>query len=357
MIKILVVDDSPVARELLADWFAAEKDFKVAGLAKDGLEGFEMCKALAPDIVIMDIMMPKMNGLEATEKIMAFCPTPVLVFSSVLNDRGTNIVFEAISRGALDCLAKPEQLNDGAKSVRSELVKKVRLLHGVPVIRHPLGRFKARREEAEAGRERAGKAPARPGQFAVLGIGASTGGPKALAEILRFFPGNFPAPILVVQHIADQFVEGLARWLSSLSKLKVKVASAGETIAPGTVYLAPSDKHMLVKNGKIEFGDQGPVNNCRPAVDVLFNSLAREYGARAAAVLLTGMGADGARGMEAVHEKGGRTLVQDQKSSVVFGMPGSAIELGAVDEIAPLVKIPGKIFDLFGLNRKEDKDK
>ena len=357
MARVLIVDDSPVVRAVLKDWITAEKDMEVAGEAKDGLEAFEMTRSLKPEIVLMDIMMPRMNGLEATEKIMAYCPTPVLIFSSVVNDREMNIVFEAISRGALDVLAKPSEMNDPQNRTRRELLKKVRILSKVPVIKHPLGKLKTRRQEsADAGQAAAGT-KTRPGEFAILGIGASTGGPKALSELLAPFPRNFPAPVVVVQHIADAFIEGLARWLASLTRLAVKIPAQDELLKPGTVYLAPSNQHMLVRDSRIQLSDADPVNNCRPAVDILFNSLAENYGARTVAVLLTGMGADGARGMKAIHEKGGRTVVQDEASSVVFGMPGSAIEMGAVDEVIPLEKIPAEIFEAFGLTEKEGEDK
>lgn len=352
MARILIVDDSPVVREFLKDWLAAEKDLKVVGEAKDGREAFEMTKSLAPDLVVMDVMMPGMNGLEATEQIMAYCPTPVLIFSSVVNDREMNIAFEAISRGALDVLAKPDKSEDSVKLVRLELIKKVKFLSKVPVIHHPKGKHRTRKPGEGQDQPAAKMVPAPAGQFTILGIGASTGGPKALSELLSAFPKDFPRPILVVQHIADAFVEGLAKWLTGLTKMAVKVAVENEELKPGRVYLAPSGLHMLAKNNHVALADSSPVNNCRPAVDILFDSLADNYGANAFAVLLTGMGADGARGMKAIHEKGGRTVVQDQHSSIIFGMPGSAIELGGVDEVVALDKIPEKIFQAFGLTNQ-----
>jgi len=352
MQKILIADDSQVTRECIKDWLAPEKELKVVGEAKDGREAFEMTKSLSPNLVIMDVMMPNMNGLEATEQIMAYCPTPVLIFSSVANDREMNIVFEAISRGALDVLAKPDKSEDSVKQVRQELIKKVKFLSKVPVIHHPMARLRARKKvAAEASTEaRTGVFP--EGQFAILGIGASTGGPQALSLLLSVFPKDFPRPIVVVQHIADAFVEGLAKWLTGLTGLAVKVAAENEELKPGKVYIAPSDYHMLIKKNRVELSRSEPVNNCRPAVDILFNSLAQNYGPGAYAVLLTGMGADGAKGMKAIREKGGRTVAQDQESSIIFGMPGSAIELGGVDEVAALDKIPGKIFQAFGISNQ-----
>jgi len=353
MIKVLIADDSPVVREFLKDWLSAEKDLQLVGEAKDGAEALELARSQSPDIVIMDVMMPKMNGLEATEKIMAYCPTPVLIFSSVVNDKEMNIAFEAVSRGALDVMAKPDQGGKREKEVRQELIKKVRFLSRIPVIRHPLGKLRTRKQAPELVQEKEEPFPRALGKFGILGIGASTGGPKALAEMLRAFPKSFPAPTAVVQHIADAFIEGLAKWLGSLTPLEVRVAKQDEELKSGKVYLAPADRHLLLKNNKVELSAAPPVNNCRPAVDVLFNSLAENYGANSVAVLLTGMGSDGANGMKAIHEKGGRTIVQNQESSAVFGMPGSAIEMGAADEIAALDKIPERIFQAFGLTDKE----
>jgi two-component system chemotaxis response regulator CheB len=358
--RVLIVDDSQVVREFLKDWISAEKDLQVVGEAKDGSEALDLVKRKSPDIVIMDVMMPKMSGLEATEKIMAYNPTPILIFSSVVNDKEMNIAFEAVSRGALDVMAKPGGGGKREKEVREDLIKKVRFLSRVPVIRHPLGKLKARKlvasapvQREEPRKEIAEVADREITRHGILGIGASTGGPKALSDLLRVFPKNFPAPIVVVQHIADAFIEGLAKWLGGLAKLEVKVAAQGEELRAGKVYLAPAGRHMLVRNNRVELSAAPPVNNCKPAVDVLFNSLAEDYQEKMVAVLLTGMGNDGASGMKAIHEKGGRTIVQDQKSSTVFGMPGSAIELGAVDEVAALDDIPERIFHAFGFRDKE----
>jgi len=352
MIKVLIVDDSPVTRGVLRDWLEKEKDLKVIGEAKDGSEAFELVENLSPNLVIMDILMPKMNGLEATEKIMAYHPTPILVFSSAVNDRELNIAFEAISRGALDVMAKPDGMRKNEQRAKEELLKRIRILSRIPVIPHPRGKMTARRQPPGLIEIEAAKIPLPEQKYEILAIGASTGGPKAICDILRLFPKEFPAPIVVVQHIADTFIEGMASWLDRESELTVKVAAPGEKLKPGVVYLAPPDQHLLIKDHKVELSNSHQVNNCRPSVDILFQSLAEAYGKKAVAVLLTGMGSDGAAGMKKIHDQGGRTIVQDEQSSIVFGMPASAIELGGVDQVAPLDKISSAIFQAFGFKRK-----
>ena len=347
MFRVLIVDDSPVVREILQEWLASEKDIEVVGEAENGGSAVDLVKKLSPDLVIMDILMPGIDGLEATEIIMADHPTPILIFSSVANDQEANIAFEAISRGALDVMAKPDSVRQNHQSIKEELIKKIRILSRIPVIRHPRGRITARARKQEM-------KIISPLQvrYEVLGIGASTGGPRALHEILQHFPKNFPSPILVVQHIAKAFIEGLVNWINKDSELSVKIAKQGEKLKPATVYLAPPDLHLLVRNDRIHLKDTPPVNNCRPSVDVLFQSLAESYGERAVAVLLTGMGNDGAVGMKEIYERGGKTIAQDQETSLVFGMPASAIEMSVVDKVLPLGRIPEEILNAFSLLKK-----
>jgi len=350
MIKVLVADDSSVVRELLKDWLKLETDLEIVALAKDGEEAFQLTKNLKPDLIIMDIMMPRMSGIEATENIMAYCPTPILIFSSVVNEEETDISFEAISRGALDVMAKPGENNKAPEHrIREELIKKIRLLSRIPVLPHPLAKLRDREKQRKAKKLIPQGITFLPSDYKILGIGASTGGPKALSEVLRAFPENFPSPILIVQHIAEAFIDGLARWLNRESKISVKIAQAGEMVKPGIAYLGPPERHLSVKSAKIELSADPPVNNCRPSVDVLFQSLAENYGPKSVAVLLTGMGSDGAKGMKAIYDKGGKTIAQDETSSIVFGMPGSAVKLRAVNELKPLAKIPEAIFNTFGL--------
>ncbi len=353
MIKVLIVDDSPVVREILRDWLEEQEDLNVVGEARDGIEAFDLVEKFSPNVVIMDILMPRMNGLEATEKIMGYYPTPILIFSSTVNNQEMNIAFEAISRGALDVMAKPNGLGKNSQPDKKEFLKKIRILSRIPVIPHPRAKFQGRFHPAEQSAAQPGTA-AHP-KFDLLAIGASTGGPKAISDILKLFPEDFPVPIVIVQHIADSFIAGMASWLNRESKLTVKVAEQGERLRPATAYLAPARFHLTIRNNIVELRDSGPVNNCKPSVDVLFASLAESFRNRVLAVLLTGMGSDGASGMKQIHERGGQTIVQDEASSIIFGMPASAIKLGGVDEVAPLQKIPDAIFRAFGLKKKGGK--
>jgi len=357
MIKVLIVDDSQVARRVLREWLSPEKDIRVVGEAEDGSEVLELVKELEPDLIIMDILMPKMSGLEATEIIMAYQPTPILVFSSVANNKEANIAFEAISRGALDVIAKPDGAGKNERAIREEMLKKVRILSRIPVIPHTRGKIRKKKPALEIKTQEPARIEALEEKYELLAIGASTGGPKAICDILSQFPKDFPAPIVIVQHIADSFMEGMANWLKRESELLVKIAEAGEKLKPGTVYLAPPGLHLLVRNQRVALSNISPVNSCKPSVDVLFHSLAESYGRKVVAVLLTGMGEDGAAGMKEIHDKGGRTIAQDEKSSIVFGMPASAIELGAVDQVASLEKIPEVIFQAFALKKTGGKDK
>jgi len=358
-IRVLIADDSALVRELLKDMIADEPGFALAGEARDGREAVEKTQALSPDIVTMDVLMPVMDGLEAVEQIMAFHPTPILVFSSAISNQEMNIAFAAISRGALDVMEKPAKAGSTRyEEIRREFLSKLRLLSRIPVIPHLRGRHKRPSAPVEpAAPPRVPTKPARepapalippPLRRQIVAIGASTGGPKALVQIFRDLPGDLPVPVLLVQHIAPSFAEGLADWLNRESKVRVKLAAEGERINRGVAYIAPTGRHLQVNSNLLHLADTPPVNSCRPSVDVLFHSVATGYGERALAVLLTGMGRDGADGMKAIHDLRGHTLVQDEASSVIFGMPRAAIELNAVDEVHPLSEIANAIVQGLG---------
>lgn len=356
MIRVLIADDSALVRELLKDMIAGEPDLELAGEARDGREAVEKVKELDPDIVTMDVLMPVMDGLEAVEQIMAFHPVPILVFSSAVSNREMNIAFAAISRGALDVMEKPAEAGTTRyEEIRQDFVRKLRLLSRIPVIPHLRGRRKGRKaaETPVLPPTMPLPRPLRPAPAAlprreIVAIGASTGGPKALVQIFRELPGDLPAPILLVQHIAPSFAEGLVEWLNRESQLQVRLAAEGDRLQPGQAYIAPTGRHLLVNSTRVSLSESEPVNSCRPSVDVLFHSVAESFGERALAVLLTGMGRDGAEGMKAIHDRRGRTLVQDEASSVIFGMPRAAIELNAVDEVLPLAEIAGRIVQALG---------
>jgi two-component system chemotaxis response regulator CheB len=301
----------------------------------------------------MDIIMPIMDGLEAIQYIMASCPTPILVVTS---NREAGIAFQAISSGALEVMQKPD-LSLGPEQWDG-FVERVKILSQVKVITHLRGR-RAVKKSPEI--EVAPPAPATrplPRRGWLVAIGSSTGGPGALSSVLSPLPKDLSAGLVVVQHIAEGFVEGLVEWLDTITELKVRKATAGQVISPGEVYIAPTGRHMVVTgDGKVDLNDDPPVEGQRPSVDVLFESVCRYYGPRSISVLLTGMGRDGARGLKKIREAGGKTIAQDEETSAVFGMPKVAIELGGVDMVLPLHSIAGQITRLLsGQAQGEDKE-
>lgn len=339
MIKVLLADDSPLVRMVLKDIFRATEDIAVVGEATNGQEAVAMATNLKPDLVVMDILMPVMDGLSAIEEIMANCPTPILVLTATMDDREVNYAFTAIKNGALDVMAKPDAVGIGpGGEFHRLLVEKVRLLAKIRVIHHI--RRRARQDTVVRQWENVVSKN-------ILAIGASTGGPKAVMSIIKSLPADFPAAVFVVQHIASGFAKGFAQWLDRESSIRVKLAQEGEQFATAEVLVAPTDCHMMVDRDKIRLVDSEPVNCCRPSVDVLFNSLASEQGANVVAVLLTGMGRDGAQGLRAIKDRGGVTLAQDEHSCAVFGMPKAAIAIAAVDQVVALDNFPKVITRLF----------
>jgi two-component system chemotaxis response regulator CheB len=331
-IRVLVADDSELFRELLARVIASEPGFEVVAVAADGNAAAALASGLKPDVITMDLNMPDADGFSGIARIMADTPTPILVLTA---NREEAVGFRALSLGALDILEKPQattDLDDYGRLLRSRL----RLLAGVKVIRHVRGL-----------RERAAAAARRPvGRAELVTIGASLGGPRALAALLRGLPPAFRAPIAIVQHIADGFTEGLASWLAGETHLDVHEARDGEPLVAGTVLLAPTGRHLVLGEGVARLSDAPPVDTFKPSVTPLLLSAARVYGSRVCGVILTGMGRDGAEGLKAIREAGGPTLAQDEATSAVFGMPRAAIELGAVDRVLPLDDIPRALAEL-----------
>jgi two-component system chemotaxis response regulator CheB len=280
----------------------------------------------------MDLVMPGMNGMEATERIMAYHPTPVLFFSSYFDREGMYSRLDALAAGALDIMVKPTLMPDSRwEDMVGELVEKIKMLAQVPVVTHMYGAHVFTRQRA-----RTRVVAAAPPAIDVVAIGASSGGPRVLEELLSTLPATYALAVLVVQHMAEGFMPGLLRWLQQRCPLPVRVAEEGEMILPRRVLFAPDWAHMVVQpEGRVHLSEGDPVNGHRPSVDVTFISLARVYGTRAAGMLLTGMGSDGAAGLLALRQAGAATLVQNEESCVVFGMPRAAIELGAVQHVLP----------------------
>jgi two-component system chemotaxis response regulator CheB len=333
-IRVLVADDSELFRELLARVVAAEPGFEVVAVTADGDEAAAKAESLKPDVITMDLNMPEADGFSGIARIMADTPTPILVLTA---NREEAVGFRALSLGALDILEKPQATTDLEEFGRL-LRSRLRLLAGVKVIRHVRG---LRDRAAATARPRR-----RVARTELIVIGASLGGPRALASLLRGLPAAFPAPIAVVQHIADGFTEGLAAWLASETRLDVHEGEHGEELAPGKVLLAPTGRHLVVGDGVVRLSDAPPVDTFRPSVTPLFLSAARAYGPRVCGVILTGMGRDGAEGMRVIRDGGGTTIAQDESTSAVFGMARAAIELGAVERILPLDEIPRVLGEL-----------
>lgn len=332
--RVLVVEDSPTVQHQLAAVIAGDPEVELAGIAATGREAVELCVRLRPDVVSMDMMLPRMTGLEATEEIMAFCPTPILIVSSSFNRGEVFKTYDALAAGAVDVLEKP--LGTEAEGEwESRYVAALCLVARIKVITHLKGRARLPRSAAVS----QSSDPAAP-RVKVIAMGASTGGPGAAIEVLRAIP-LLPVPILFVLHINPQFAGAFASWLTAQSPWPARFARDGELLdaAAGSVILASPDRHLVVESGRIIMSDAPERHSCRPSIDCLFESLAGEMGSAVAAALLTGMGRDGADGLLAIRQAGGSTFAQDEATSVVFGMPREAARIGAASRVLPIGEI------------------
>lgn len=343
MIRILVVDDSPTARGALCGILESDPEMEVVGQAKDGREGVEMAKRLRPDLVTMDLQMPRMDGFQATEEIMIEAPTPIVIVSASTRIQEVETAMQALRAGALTLLLKPPgPTSPDFEKARQEILSAVKAMADVKVIR----RYRRKQDVSTATETPAPAAPASaaeaapPASVRAVAVTASTGGPPALNALLGELPEDFPAPILLVQHMAAGFIEGFVSWLDSVVALRVKLASHHEPTVGGVVYVAPQNRHLgVTREGRIRLSDEPPISGFRPAGTHLFDAVAKHFGEDSIAVILTGMGRDGVDGMRAIHQAGGRTMVQDEESCVVFGMPKAAIDEGLVDVVSPLPKM------------------
>ncbi len=351
-IRVMVVDDSVVVRKLVTDVLSEDPDIEVVGTAVNGKIAVGKLEQLKPDLITMDIEMPEMDGIEAVRAIRGGVGgrersrVPIIMFST-LTERGASATLDALSAGANDYVTKPANVGSvgqSMESVREQLVPRIKVLTGRPAA--PL------RAAAPAPPPRPAAPRTGPGKKpAVLVIGSSTGGPEALARVLPQLPANLPVPVLVVQHMPPVFTRQFAQRLDRLCALRVVEASDGSPLVPGVVHLAPGDHHLVVrKGGRTGAGslltglNQGPPENfCRPAVDPLFRSVVTAYGGAVLGVVLTGMGSDGRNGAGDIRAGGGTVIVQDQASSVVWGMPGAVSQAGFADEVLPLERIPDAI--------------
>jgi two-component system, chemotaxis family, protein-glutamate methylesterase/glutaminase len=342
MIRTLLAEDSPTARVLMTEILQGDGDLKVVAIAKDGSEAVAMTKQLQPDVIVMDLHMPEMNGLEATTQIMVEAPTPIIIVTATGDARAVAVSMHALRAGALTVLPKPTGPAGGDfEQTARQFRETVKAMSQVKVVR----RWATTRPSDRPRRAVAGEASAIPAS--IVAIGASTGGPAALYRIFSELPGNFPVPILVVQHIAHGFVAGFVDWLNAGSPLDIRVARHGDAIAPRTVYLARDDQHLgLLDRHTLAVSSAPPVGGFRPSASFLFESVARLYGRAATAVVLTGMGQDGLEGLRAVRASGGRIIAQDEQSSIVFGMPGAAVGAGLADLTLPLSAIAFRLGQL-----------
>lgn len=347
--RVLVVEDSATVRALLVSAISADPGFEVIAEAGNGRDGAELCQRLRPDVVSLDMMLPMMSGVEVTEQIMAFCPTPILIVSSSFNRGEVFKTYDALAAGAVDVLEKPSGREPPGQWERG-LVRALRVVSRVRVITHPRGRLRAVQQPPVA--EVApipSAATARSGRL--LAIGVSTGGPHALVEVLRPLPASFPFPILIVLHIATSFSVHFPEWLTAQTGRRVQYAQDGERLdqLSAAIRLAPPEKHLIVSNGTLRLIDAPPRHSCRPSVDVLFESLAQTMAPNVVACLLTGMGKDGAQGLLELRRGGATTIAQDEGSSVVYGMPREAALLGAASEIVALSNLAPRLVSIFGV--------
>lgn len=342
-IRVLIVDDSALIRSLLTTIINRERDMEAVGAARDPYIAREMIRTLEPDVITLDIEMPRMDGLDFLEKLMRLRPMPVLMVST-LTEHGAEVTLRGLELGAVDFVAKPRvDIKSGIEQSARELVEKIR----IAAASHVATAFH-RAPPAKAAAPVARPAVNRIGTEKIIVIGASTGGTEAIREVLTRMPPDAPA-IAITQHMPAGFTHSFAKRLDGLCRIRVKEAEHGERLLPGYAYIAPGDRHLLVARSGANYvanlADTEPVNRHRPSVEVLFRSATANAGANAVAVMLTGMGRDGARAMLDLRHAGAHTIAQDEATCVVFGMPREAIVIGAADEVLPIERIATAALD------------
>lgn len=364
---LLLVDDSPVQRRFLRGALESSPEFTIVGEARNGREAVAMVERLRPSAVLMDLDLPVMNGIEAIERIMASRPTPIVVYSAFVDGQHSTNAIDALAAGAVDVVAKP-QWGEGGQldTYADELRRRMRVASRVRVITHPRGRLKTTApalvrtdrvagEGTEATPVTAAVAAAtarRPGTVRLLAIGASTGGPQALATLLGSLPADFGPAVLVVQHMADGFIPGLVSWLDQICALPVTMGATGKRLVPGTVTVAPSGLNLLVRDHLRVVCEPAPERQFHvPGIDASFESIADALGSEAIGVVLTGMGRDGAAGLKAMRDRGCVTIGQDEATCAVYGMPAAAWAAGAVEHQLPLPEIAPLVLTLLAAER------
>jgi two-component system chemotaxis response regulator CheB len=348
-VSVLLVDDSLIALTILSRMLSTSPEIQVVGKARSGREALELIPRLQPTVICTDLHMPDMDGLELTKEIMGRFPRPILIVSAAVHPEDAQNVFRLLEAGAIDVLPKPRGgLAADEQRVTQELIRKIKIIAGVVAL--------TRRRKVVPGPAQPQDGHSSPPESLrprIVAMGASTGGPQALQTILGQLPADFPAPILCVQHISDGFLGGLVDWLATHCAMSVRIAQSWEQPLPGTIYFPQEGAHLEIdKGGKLLCSHTAPVDGHRPSVTVTFKSVADYSGDRAIGVILTGMGSDGAQGMQAIFEAGGITIAQNEESSVVFGMPKQAIALGAVKYVLPVSKIASMLPELLVASRR-----
>jgi two-component system chemotaxis response regulator CheB len=354
-LRVLVVDDSLTVRRRLCEILTADPDLQVVGEAEDGKQAIELCRQLRPDVMTLDMVMPVMSGVAATEYIMAYTPTPILIVSASMNRGELFKTYDALAAGAIDVLEKPtaESLDAGWEQ---RFVAAVKLIAKIKVITHVRARLSgAERGMAAVPGSAQSPTPKRQDlpqsrRYNVVAIGASTGGPAAIVNVLKALPPKLRVPVIFVLHIGEPFAASFVEWLEHQTPHRVAYARDREPIESlrGQVIMAPPGRHLTVGGGRLHLNTDPPRHSCRPSVDVLFESLAVESGTEAVACLLTGMGRDGAAGLLAIRRAGGFTVAQDESTSVIYGMPREAVLIGAAQSVLPLDQIGPQIVQLLG---------
>lgn len=341
-VRVMLVEDSPTVRTLLCHIVDSDPRLALAAVCASAEEAMDSIETVAPDVISMDIRLPGIDGIEATRRIMADHPTPIVVVADAVHDAALAIAMNALKAGALTVVEKPAGLGaEGYVQIADTIATQLFIMSQVQVIRQRIG---VTARPAKPPRAQDDHLDALP---RVIGIAASTGGPPALASVLSALPTDFPVPILIVQHMGASFMEGFAHWLDAQTKLSVVIAKHGEAPRAGVAYVAAGNKHLtLDAQGRMRLGSEPAIASQRPAATLLFQSLAQNVGAKAAGVILTGMGEDGARGLLEMKQAGAYTIAEDASTAVVHGMPAIAAKLGAAKTILPLDQIGPRLLQL-----------
>ncbi len=343
-IRVLVVDDSMVSRKLHQKIISGDPRFTVVGTANDGKEAFSKVQQLKPDVVSMDVSMPHLNGIEATRKIMNHFPVPIIIVSSLYNEKEKQLAVEAAAAGAVYIMAKPRGVNNSG--FEKDAMRYLRMLKNMSEVK-----VVGRRTNASSGNSASGSRPAKESihdtKRDIILMGSSAGGPQALKSILELLPPHFPLPVLIVQHLDKSFTESFRAWIAGFSKLPVTIAKNNEEIKSGHIYLAPGGKNMKIQTkGSILLTEDPAEKGHKPSVAALFSSAGHVYKKKAVAILLSGMGRDGAAEMLEIKKAGAFTIAQEKQSCLVFGMPGEAVKLGAAGVVLKPEEITNELLKL-----------